>query len=211
LKRPSASCRRICSLVVVTVGLAVAVGAAACGPAPAPGPTIVDRLREQANRYPAMAVEDVYKFVHQAAFGNGHLISDEAAARVYLRSELDSVTADEAEPLVEPVSPDGSVVRINLRPFKARKLDVTKLGDVMIASAKTFKPERDRFERWWDEAADAANRRTLPFDAAMLTNFGAARVLENYPAVHHSAAYTKSHRPAYRVVIRDVYFAIFAP
>jgi hypothetical protein len=29
---------------------------------------VEDHLR----RYPAMQVEDVYKLVHQAAFGNGH-------------------------------------------------------------------------------------------------------------------------------------------
>jgi hypothetical protein len=88
---------------------------------------------------------------------------------------------------------------------------VTKLGDVMIESAKKLQPDRARFERWWDDAADAANRHKLSFDAATLTNFGAAKALENYPAVHHSAAYSTSYLPAYRVVLRDVYFAIFAP
>ena len=209
MKRPSASWRPICSAVALAA--LAGIVAAACAPPAPPAPTIVDRLADQVRRYPDMKVEDTYKFVYQAAFGNGHLISDEGAARAYLRSELDSVTADDKEPLVDPVSPDGSVVRVNLRPFKARNLDVTKLGDVMIESAKKLQPNRARFERWWDEAADAANRRTLPFDAATLTNFGAARALEDYPAVHHSAAYSKSYQPAYRVVLRDVYFAIFAP
>jgi hypothetical protein len=206
LKRPSASWRPICSAVALTA--LAGIVAAACAPAET---TIVDRLTDQVRRYPDMKVEDFYKFVHQAAFGNGHLITDEGAARGYLRSELDSVTADDKEPLIDPLSPDGSVVRINLRTFKARNLDVTKLGDVMIESAKKFTPDRRRFERWWDEVADAADRRKLPFYAATLTNFGAARALEDYPAVHHSAAYSKSYQPAYRVVLRDVYFAIFAP
>ena len=207
MKRPSASWRLICSPVFNVIALA-AIVAAACAPT---GSTIVDRLADQVRRYPDMKVEDTYKFVHQAAFGNGHLITDEGAAREYLRSELASITADDKEPLVDPVSPDGSVVRVNLRSFKARHLDVGKLGDVVIESAKKFTPDRARFERWWDEAADAANRRKLPFDAAVLTNFGAARAVEDYPAVHHSEAYSKSYQPAYRVVLRDVYFAIFAP
>ena len=203
MKRPNAFWRRISNLLVAAVSVVVA----SCGPAP--GPTIVDRLAEQVKRYPDMQTADAYKFVHQAAFGNGHLITDEAAARTYLRTELDSVSGGASEPLIEDVSPDGSVIRVNLRPFKAQNLDATKLADVMLESAKKFRPDREQFERWWDAAADAALRRTLPFDAAKLSAFGAMRNLEDYPAVHHSEIYAARYRPAYRVVLRAAYLATF--
>src|SRR5262245_54585305 len=151
LNKPSAFCRQVCSALI----LAAAFGAATCHR----GPTIVDRLEEQTRRYPEMQMEDAYKFVHQAAFGNGHMITDETADRENLKSELASVEAGDSEPVVDPVSPDGSVVRINLRPFKARGLDATKLGDVVIQSAKQFAPDRERFERWWTEVADGTASR----------------------------------------------------
>jgi len=158
-----------------------------------------------------MATEDAYKFVHQAAFGNGHLITDEASDRGYLVAELASVAADASEPLIDPISPDGTVVRVNLRPFKARGLDVTKLGDAMIESAKRIHPDRVSFERWWAEVVQASSRRALPFDAVALQAFGATKQMEGYPAVHHSAVYASRYFPAYRVVLRDVYLEIFAP
>jgi hypothetical protein len=203
LKMPSARWRQVSSVLIAIAGV---LAVAACGE---PEITIVDRVRAQATRFPRMSEADVYKFVHQAAFGNGHLMSDEAAARQYLISEIGSVTADEKEPLVDYISPDGSVVRVNLRPFKARGLDVTKLGDVMIESSKKFTPNPEVLTGWWTEIVDAASRRQLPFDAALLRTFGAARQAEGYPAVHHSEQYGERYRPAYRVVLRDLYFATF--
>jgi hypothetical protein len=161
-------------------------------------------LQTHVQAHPGMQVEDVYKLVHQAAFGNGHLITDEAGARAYLQSELDSVQADSSEPLIEPLSPDGSIVRVNLRPFKARGGDARVLGDAMLASAKRIAPRPALFERWWQEVADAASRGAVPFDAAGLRSFAAARKAEGYPAVHHSTEYEARYHPAYRVVLREL-------
>jgi hypothetical protein len=142
--------------------------------------------------------------VHQAAFGNGHLIDDEAGARAYLQAELDGVTADSSEPLIEALTPDGSVVRVNLRPFKAEGRDVKRLGDAMLASAPRLQPQPDRFDRWWQELVDAASAGAVPFDAAALRAFGAARKAEGYPAIHHSPDYESRYHPAYRVVLREL-------
>ena len=172
---------------------------------------MLDRIEEQVKRHPEMQTADVYKFVHQAAFGNGHLITDENGAREYLRSELASVTGAAIEPLIEDVSPDGSVIRINLRPFKASNLDETKLGTAMIESAKKFTPNRERFEEWWREVADGVKGKNLPFEAAFLRSFAARLKPNGYPAMHHSEIYSAKYQPAYRVVLRDVYLAIFAP
>jgi hypothetical protein len=165
---------------------------------------MVPTVQAQLSRYPAMQIEDVYKLVHQAAFGNGHLITDAAAARVYLQQELDGVTADASEPLVEPITPDGSVVRVNLRPFKARGDDPRALGDAMLESAGRFTPHPDAFDEWWQQLVEAAARGALAFDADALRSFGAARKGEGYPAIHHSAEYESRYHPAYRVVLREL-------
>ncbi len=187
--------------VRLAAAAALLLAAMACRSA---GDRMLPVLQAHLQRYPAMQVEDVYKLVHQAAFGNGHLITDEAGARGYLQAELDSVAAEASEPLVEPLIPDGSVVRVNLRPFKAKGGDPQALGDAMLASANLLTPQPERFDRWWQEVVEAASAGAVPFDATALRSFGAARKAERYPAIHHSAAYESRYHPAYRVVAREL-------
>ena len=165
-----------------------------------PHDTILYGLTEQLRLHPAMQVEDVYKLAHQAAFGNGHLITNEDEARQYLLSELASVKADDSEPLVEGVSGNVSIVRVNLRPFKARGLDPERLVEAMLASARTFRPDPGAFERAWRDLVRSAGNGHLPWSADELRAFGAARKTEGYPAVHHSEIYKARYQPAYRVL-----------
>ena len=202
MRKPSARWRPISRLIVALAVTGSALSVPACTRAE---PTIVDLLRDQAARYPEMSAEDVYKFVQQAAFGNGHLITDEADERRYLQTEFDSVAPGTSEPLIDPLSPDGSVVRVNLRPFKARGLDVTKLYDAMIATAKTFTPSPERFAQWWEQIVDASAHKRLPFEARTLRVLGTDRQRQGYPAGHHSAIYTDRYHPSYRVVLRKIY------
>jgi hypothetical protein len=169
-----------------------------------PSDRMLPVLQEHLKRYPAMQIEDVYKLVHQAAFGNGHLITDESGARTYLQAEFDSVAANASEPLIESLTPDGSAVRVNLRPFKAKGVDLRLLGDAMLTSAPRLRPQPESFDRWWQEIIDAASAGAVPFDAAALRSFGAARKAEGYPAIHHSAEYESRYHPAYRVVLREL-------
>jgi hypothetical protein len=162
--------------------------------------SILSPVYEQVRMHPAMQVEDVYKLVHQAAFGNGHLITDEGEARRYLLAELESVKADDTEQLVEAVSANVTVVRVNLRPFKARRLDPERLVEAMLASARAFHPDPRVFERDWKTIVDAAAHGSLPWPAEALIAFGNARKAEGYPAIHHSDVYNARYQPAYRVV-----------
>ena len=187
------------SSVLAIVALAIAL------PGCASHPSIVDRLREQVERYPEMQPDDVYKFVYQAANGNGHLITDESDDRKYLAQELASVQANSDEPLIEPVSPDGKIVRVNLRPFKASGGNIDKLADAMIESAKRIKPNRIALERWWSEVVEASTRRQLPFDPVALKAYGSLRQIQDYPAQHHSPVYAKRYFPAYRVVLKELF------
>jgi len=183
---------RVVSLTVVSMLLA-----AGCGPA---HDSILITLQEQLRLRPAMQVEDVYKLAHQAAFGNEHLITDAGMARQYLLSELNAVNADDTEPLVERLNGSGTLVRVNLRPFKARGFDPQRLVDAMLASAKAFHPNPEEFERSWQDIVQAAESGSVPWSADALRTFAAARRAEGYPAVHHSDVYNRRYQPAYRVL-----------
>src|SRR5262245_16198317 len=68
-------------------------------------------------RYPRMQLEDIYKLLHQAAMGPEHAVEDVAAARARLHTEAQQLGSGPADPLVDPISPDGRLARVHLRTF----------------------------------------------------------------------------------------------
>lgn len=67
----------------------------------------------------AHTVSDIYKCLHQSTFGVGHSIDSPQDFKRRLIHELMRPQAAFTEPLMEKVSPDGAVLRVNLRPFRA--------------------------------------------------------------------------------------------
>ncbi len=159
-------------------------------------------ITAQLQRYPAMQVQDLYKLVYQAALGNEHLMTDSAMVHDYLIQELQSIQADSAEPLLEEISPDGAVVRLNLRPFKARNGDHQALFQAMMQTARTFQRAPERLERHLSDLERMANSGAIPFEADAVQSFFREMREKEYPAVHHSAAYKEKYSPAYRVIIK---------
>jgi len=155
-------------------------------------------VHEQLQRHPAMQIQDLYKLVYQATMGNEHLMTDSAAVHDYLIQELASIQAAAAEPLLEEISPDDEVVRINLRPFKARQGDQRILFQAMMQTARTFQKSQDRLERHLRELEPTAY-----FDAAAMQAYFREMRDKGCPAAHHSAVYAERYKPAYRVLLKE--------
>src|SRR3989304_8840781 len=68
-------------------------------------------------RTPAMQVQDFYKWLPLAARGSCHAIRDEKMARTWLEREMDEMGNGPDDPLLDPLSPDGQILRVHLRPF----------------------------------------------------------------------------------------------
>ena len=119
-------------------------------------------VEEHLARYPAMGAEDLYKLAHQATFGPAHLITDEAAAKNYLVSELGGVAADDSEPLVETLAADPPLVRVNLRPFKARRGDPARLLAALLTTANTVKGDPTTMRRAVEQARSAGSTTSEP-------------------------------------------------
>lgn len=165
---------------------------------------MIDILLEHNARYPAWQVEDVYKLLHQASFGSEHAVADEARARRWLEEELAALTAVRVpEVLLEPITPDGAVLRVHLRPYAARGLAPELLLGAFLRTAREFKGEAALLEEGWDAALMLAGEGRLPFDAGGLREWGERMRGAGYPAVHHSEAYARVYRPAYRVVAAE--------
>ncbi len=196
MPRPRTSCR----LLFSCLALGLAVVAFECAGDHDRFERIVS---EQIARYPRMEAQDLYKLALQAALGNEHLMTDSAMVRLYLEEEFDAVGAPMGEPLLEEITPDGTLVRVNLRPYKAAGLDRQRLFEAMLLSAETIQPSEQHLESYLLTILRMARAGTVPVKPGDFLPYIEQLRSEGYPAVHHSAPYEREYRPAYRVVMRS--------
>jgi hypothetical protein len=160
------------------------------------------------SRYPEMQLEDLYKLLHQAALGSEHAVSDRDAARRWLQREIEALTdagtASRDEPLMESLSPDGRLVRVNLRPFLRTGGDPEALLAAVVETAEQYQGDPAILDRYCQRAVTLAREEDLPFTPAALEARFAELQGQGYPAGHHSKTYKETYRPAYRVVLRDL-------
>jgi len=154
-------------------------------------------LRDHLFRYPAMQIQDVYKLLHQAAFGSEHAISNPESARKWLERELVEMGSGTDEVTIDPISPDGEIARVHLRPFTAQGGDPETLLTAFIRTANEFHGDKNNLEEYWRIATGM-----MLSSALEMNDFIESMREKSYPAVHHSFAYEKIYRPAYRVVWR---------
>jgi len=159
-------------------------------------------ITEQIERYPLIEIQDLYKLSYQAAMGHVHLGVDSTMLHNYLISELENIDTSYMEALTEEISPDGFVVRLNLRPFKVSNGDHNKLFKAIFNSSKVFQPSKDNLERYWKFIEEMASEGLLPYKLENLKSFMNKMRSQNYPTVHHSDSYRNHYKPAYRVLIK---------
>jgi hypothetical protein len=162
-------------------------------------------LEAQIARYPRMQPQDLYKLLHQAAMGSEHAVSDREAARLWLFREIETLESPgPEEPLMEPLSPDGQLVRVNLRPFVRMGGDAAVLSEAFVQTSNLYTADPATLERYCDQAVTLAREGALPFAASELEALFTRQEQQGYPAVHHSEGYADAYRPAYRVVLREL-------
>ena len=151
---------------------------------------------------PTAGVVDVYKWLFQAARGGEHAAPSEEAARTWLEAEWATLGPPlPGEPLVVPLRPDGAVVRLNLRPYKASGGDPAALLKAFLSSARGFRPDPALFVAAWRSfGAELQAGRAAVSDGASFAGLERASEKEGWPARHHGAAYAAARKPAYRVL-----------
>jgi hypothetical protein len=166
---------------------------------------VVNLILTHVARYPEATLVDVYKLLHQATFGPGHLIPSKKAAREWLEQELSQLVPSRVEPLIEAIHPDGAVVRLHLRPYLAYQGASTPLLEAFIRSAEQIQGEPDvMLARWqtFDTLCREGTLNTGRFPLREISLFGQIRQREQWPAVHHSPPYEAAYHPKYRVLTR---------
>ena len=156
-----------------------------------------------ARRYPQWRPQDIYKLAHQAAMGSGHAVIDREQARALLVEELASLGAappgTEDEALIDPISEDGGIVRVHLRPLLAAHLPVEPLLEAFVRTSQEFPGSIEKLMEYLQEALWLKGDDVLPFSVRQITGTFHDRARAGFPAVHHSEEYRNAYHPAYRV------------
>jgi hypothetical protein len=186
------------------VALGVAGGVAAQTP-PAPSPERAPFgpiLAAQVTRYPGMQPADVYKLVFQATMGSRHAGLDSAMAAEWLSREVAQLGPGPEEPVLDTISPDGRMVRVNLRPYLAAGGSRVALLAAFVRTAREFPGSRAALRRALVSVERLAGARALPLRRGVLHAYFERMRARGYPAVEHSDGYRAAYHPSYRVVLR---------
>jgi hypothetical protein len=158
-------------------------------------------LERQFARFPRMEPQDVYKLVFQAAMGSRHAGLDSAMAAEWLAREIASLPPGPEEPVLDTISADGRMVRVNLRPYLAAGGSRDALLSAFVRTAREYRGSAAELRRELADVERMAGAGPIPLTRAALHESFERMRARGYPAVEHSEAYEAAYRPAYRVVL----------
>jgi hypothetical protein len=162
--------------------------------------TIDSLIKNQFAKYPKMEARDLYKFLHQAAMGSEHAVKNVKAVKEWMKNEIAGLDTTITNDLIEQLSPDGNLVRINLRPFLKSGENPDDLLRAFILTANDHRGSKDSLIKYLNTAKELIKRKEIFVDESMFTALVNEMEKSGYPAIHHSANYAKVYKPAYRVV-----------
>ena len=169
--------------------------------APAPDPDAAYFLA-QARADPELRIDDAYKWLVHAARGGEHAVASEFAVRKWLETEWATLGPPQPdEPLWVPLTADGRIGRLNLRPYRAQGGSIEALHAAFIRGANSFDADPARFRKAWRALGRELEKQSvghLTADAWRRCN--RAMRARGYPACHHSPEYEHARSPAYRVL-----------
>ena len=151
---------------------------------------------------PAMRIQDAYKWLFQAYRGGEHAVRDAARVSVWLDQEWERLgAAQPGEPLAQPLRPDGAIIRLNLRPYRALNGDKHRLFVAFMQSAGQFKPDQTLFQAAWHYLRQQIGVKPIgSLTTAEWEQLDSEVAPLGYPAISHSDTYRQAHQPAYRVL-----------
>jgi hypothetical protein len=167
---------------------------------------LLDYALVQWRSRPEIRAQDAYKWLFQATQGGEHGAGDMGLG-TFLEEEWGQVGAPrQGEAPAESLRADGSLLRINLRPFKAAGGRQEVLLAAFIQSIGGFRPDKKLFEDAWSELGrrlQAGPVGKLQYD--QWKDLDSITRPRNYPPLHHSNQYQVNYAPAYRVVLARVW------
>ena len=195
---------------LIVFAIAATMSLAACAPRHRVPSEAVRTLCEYiVSTYPQATLQDVYKTCYQDYFGAEHLMQDTAAARKYLRSELNGL-ADEGVsglgmPMREPTGFRHRFERINLALVLNGEMPEDELLRLFIDAAGNYESgirSQESGLSWADEWTEI--ERIALEERPAWKNEELQKVLReaatNNHAVRHSESFRNTYKPHYRII-----------
>ena len=161
-------------------------------------PAFQQIVQDQITQHPKVEPQDLYLLTYQSSMGGRYTTQDSAALLLSLVSELDSLRPSSKESLSFVISPDGEIIRLNLRHYKALNGNPRQLLHAMLQSGT--KEKTDRLKEYWGFITELAKQEKIPFKPRDLKKYMKEMESRHFPTVEHSYAYRKLYKPAYRVI-----------
>ena len=149
-------------------------------------------------KYPALEVQDLFKYLFHSTFGCEHLISSLERVTEYLSREVNEVTESGRDAIEEL---DGEYVRLHLGCL-GLGLRIQTLARIFYLSAKKEPEGKKRLEEKLRVAREMVREGTLPLSAAEFDSLADEWRNMGYPAIHHSNTFRELYHPHYRVIAR---------
>ncbi len=162
-------------------------------------------LLQQCEKYPKLAVTDLFKFIYQSSFGCEHFVSDVASVKAYLCKEAETsqpATGDLIEPL------DGGYCRVHLDYLK-EGLSADTFTKLFVLSAEHVEDGKEQLEKKLSVLSELAQGGELPFPKEEVEEALEKWRGEGCSACHHSVGFRAEYAPAYRLMKKE--FVRFLP
>ena len=161
-------------------------------------------ILEHLNRRPMARAQDVYKLLFQGVFGVAHIVSGKAWDILVEEAGRINLQDHGMDPLIESVSPDDSMVRVNLRQYINDGGDLEILYQVMRKSAE-HKGEEEVFLDYWRQYKEMVTGGLVSGAQDEIDDLDNLIRLEGVKPRHHTEPYRQAYYPAYRVVVLEIY------
>jgi hypothetical protein len=166
--------------------------------------SFTELVRQHLIWYPLMELRDIYKLLYQGMMGSEHLISSAEEFSQYLRREFDPLHPNPSERILEPVRPDQSLLRLNLRAYKCHQLHLDLLIPALLETTQAFSGNLvDLRAVWMGFIQFCEQGRITNIQLDQVYQFTVWLEEHRFPAAHHSEAYVSVYQPAYRLVSND--------
>ena len=166
--------------------------------------SLLNLLLQHLSWYPLMEPRDVYKLLYQGVMGSEHLLTSSVEYIWNLRSEFERLQPDINQRLLEPVRPDETLFRLNLRAFKTRQMKIDKLFSPLIETTRVPNGSRNEVEAVWAGFTQwCLQGHVCRFEIKKIYQFSLWLFEMEFPAVHHSEIYRREYQPAYRLISNE--------
>ena len=161
-------------------------------------------LQQHLEWYPLMELRDVYKLLYQGAFGSEHLATSSEEFIRHLHQEYARLIPDSSIRLLEPITVEDALFRVNLRAYKSRQQNIRLLLKPLLKTTTAITPDKANLSRTWATFVRLGELGNIHnFILPEVYQFGYWLELADFPVVHHSEVYRREYQPAYRLIAAE--------